>query len=149
MKLDEILSAAGKYKRRKRVGRGIGSGMGKTSGRGHKGYGSRAGAKKRLGYEGGQSPMISRIPKRGFNNKNFRTEYQVINLAALEEKFDEGAKVDPEALKASRMIEDSTRPVKILGNGELKKKLTVVAQKFSATAREKIAAAGGQAEEVK
>ena len=149
MKLDEILSAAGKYKRKKRIGRGIGSGMGKTSGRGHKGYGSRAGAKKRLGYEGGQSPMISRIPKRGFNNKNFRTEYQVINLAALEEKFEDGARVDSEVLKASRMIEDHTKPVKILGNGELKKKLTVVAQKFSASAREKIAAVGGSVEEVK
>ncbi|MCK5114122.1 MAG: 50S ribosomal protein L15 [Phycisphaerae bacterium] len=149
MKLDEILSAAGKYKRRKRVGRGTGSGMGKTSGRGHKGYGSRAGAKKRLGYEGGQAPMISRIPKRGFNNKNFRTEYQVINLAALEQRFEDGAKVDAEALKASRMIEDATKPVKILGNGEIKKKLTVIAQKFSATAREKIAAVGGSVEEVK
>ena len=149
MKLDEILSAAGKYKRRKRIGRGTGSGMGKTSGRGHKGYGSRAGAKQRLGYEGGQAPMISRIPKRGFNNKNFRTEYQIINLAAIEQKFEDGARVDSEALKASRMIEDSTKPVKILGNGELKKKLTIVAQKFSATAREKIAAVGGSAEEVK
>ena len=93
--------------------------------------------------------MISRIPKRGFNNKNFSTEYQIINLAALEEKFEDGNRVDSEALKASRMIEDATKPVKILGNGELKKKLTIVAQKFSATAREKIAAVGGSVEEVK
>ncbi|MCD4825409.1 MAG: 50S ribosomal protein L15 [Phycisphaerae bacterium] len=147
MKLDEILSAAGKHKRRKRIGRGIGSGMGKTSGRGHKGYGSRSGAKKRLGYEGGQTPMLSRIPKRGFNNANFRTEYQVINVAALEEQFEDGSRVDAEALKNARMIDDTSTLIKILGNGDIKKKLTVVANKFSATAKEKISQAGGTVEE--
>lgn len=147
MKLDEILSAAGKHKRRKRIGRGIGSGNGKTAGRGHKGYGSRAGAKKRLGYEGGQTPMISRIPKRGFNNANFRKEFQIVNLSALEENFEDGARVDGEALKAVKLIDDPKKLIKILGNGELKKKLTVVASKFSASAREKIDQAGGNVEE--
>jgi len=147
MKLDEILSAAGKHKRRKRIGRGIGSGNGKTSGRGHKGYGSRAGAKRRLGYEGGQTPMISRIPKRGFNNVNFRKEFQIVNLAALQDKFEEGARVDGESLKAFKLVDDPAGPIKILGNGDLSKKLTVVASKFSASAREKIAQAGGSVEE--
>jgi large subunit ribosomal protein L15 len=148
MKLDEILSAAGKYKRPKRIGRGIGSGNGKTSGRGHKGYGARSGAKRRLGYEGGQTPMLSRIPKRGFNNANFRKEFQIINVAALEEKFDDGSRIDAAVLKDARMIEDPAKPVKVLGNGELKKKLTVVASKFSASAKEKISQAGGTVEEV-
>ncbi len=147
MRLDEILSAAGKYKKRKRVGRGIGSGMGKTSGRGHKGYGSRAGAKRRLGYEGGQTPMISRIPKRGFNNVNFAKEVQVVNISALEEKFEDGARVDGEALKAAKLIDDPKKIIKILGDGDLKKKFTVVASRFSASAREKIAQAGGSVEE--
>ncbi len=146
MKLDEILSAAGKYKRRKRIGRGIGSGHGKTSCRGHKGYGARAGAKCRAGYEGGQSPIISRIPKRGFNNFNFRTEYQVVNVAALEELFSEGARVDAEALRQAKLIDNSQMPVKILGDGELKKKLTVVADKFSAKAAEAITKVGGTVE---
>ncbi|MBN1554172.1 MAG: 50S ribosomal protein L15 [Phycisphaerae bacterium] len=148
MKLDDILSAAGKYKRRKRIGRGTGSGHGKTSGRGHKGYGARAGAKCRAGYEGGQSPMLSRIPKRGFNNANFRKEYQIVNLADLEEAFDDGARVAAETLRQAGLIDDPAKPVKILGDGELKKKLTVVANKFSAKASERIVAAGGVAEEI-
>lgn len=147
MKLDEILSAAGKYKRRKRIGRGIGSGMGKTSGRGHKGYGSRAGSKRRLGYEGGQSPMISRIPKRGFNNVNFAKEVQIVNISSLEEKFEDGTRVDGEALKSVKLIDDPKKIIKILGNGDLKKKFTVVASRFSASAREKITQAGGSIEE--
>lgn len=146
MKLDEILTAAGKHKRRKRLGRGTGSGHGKTSGRGHKGYGARAGAKCRPGYEGGQSPIVSRIPKRGFNNFNFRREYQVVNLAALQEKFEEGARVDAQALEQAGLIDDPKKPVKILGDGELKKKLTVVADRFSARAAERIAQAGGSVE---
>ena len=146
MKLDEILSSAGKAKGRKRIGRGDGSGHGKTAGRGHKGYGSRSGAKSRLGYEGGQASYISRIPKRGFNNKNFKTVYQVVNVATLEERFDDGSTVDAEALVAARVIDNTVEPVKILGNGELKKKLTVKAEKFSASAKEKIEAAGGSIE---
>ena len=147
MKLEDILSAAGKNKRRKRVGRGIGSGHGKTSGRGHKGYGSRSGSKRRLGYEGGQNPTLARIPKRGFNNANFRKEFQVVNVASLEANFDDGATVDVAALKAASLIGDAMLPVKILGNGEIAKKLTVVASKFSASAKEKIAGAGGSVEE--
>ncbi|MBS3820610.1 MAG: 50S ribosomal protein L15 [Planctomycetes bacterium] len=146
MKLDAILSAAGKRKGRRRLGRGDGSGLGKTSGRGHKGYGARSGAKKRLGYEGGQTPCISRVPKRGFNNKNFRTLYQIVNVAALQERFDDGATVDAEALVAARVIDNTVQPVKILGNGELKKKLAVKAEKFSAAAQEKIEGAGGSVE---
>ena len=145
MNLDEILSSAGKYKRRKRLGRGIGSGLGKTSGRGHKGYGSRAGAKSRQGYEGGQNPVIARLPKRGFSNVNFRTVYQVVNVASLD-RFEDGARVDGAALAGAGLIADAGKPVKVLGNGELGKKLTVVASKFSASAAEKIAKAGGTTE---
>ena len=146
MKLDEILSRAGRYKRRKRVGRGIGSGHGKTSGRGHKGLGARAGSGKRLGYEGGQNPILSRIPQRGFSNVKFRKEFQIVNVAALE-KFDDGSKVDAAALAAARLIDDARKPVKVLGSGELTKKLTVAASKFSASAAEKIAKAGGRVEQ--
>ncbi len=146
MKLDEILSAAGKHKARKRLGRGRGSGQGATSGRGNKGYHSRAGSNKSLGFEGGQNPMLKRIPKRGFNNANFRTEYEVINLACLEERFEDGARVDAAALVEARLVSDAKALVKILGNGELKKKLTVAANKFSKSAAEKIAQAGGSVE---
>jgi len=146
MKLDEILSKAGKHKARKRVGRGDGSGKGKTSGRGHKGYGSRAGAKRRLGYEGGQNPLLQRIPQRGFNNKNFRTEYQVVNVDQIEATFDAGSTVDLDALIKARLVRPSEGPVKILGDGELSKKLTVQADKFSRSALTKIASAGGTAQ---
>ncbi len=148
MRLDEILSKAGKYKARKRIGRGTGSGHGKTSGRGHKGYGSRAGSKALLGFEGGQNPTIARMPKRGFTNANFRKEYQVVNVASLEEKFDVNAKVDAEALFVARLISDVNKPVKILGNGDLTKSLTVSVTKLSATAAEKITKAGGSVEQV-
>ncbi len=146
MKLDEILSAAGKHKARRRVGRGAGSGQGATSGRGNKGYHSRAGSNKSLGFEGGQNPMLKRIPKRGFNNANFRTVYEVINLAVLEERFEDGAKVDAATLAEARLVSGDKARVKILGNGELKKKLTIVANKFSKSAAEKIAKAGGSVE---
>lgn len=146
MKLDEILSAAGKRKPRKRLGRGRGSGQGATSGRGNKGYHSRAGSNRSLGFEGGQNPMLKRIPKRGFNNANFRTEYEVINLACLQERFDDGARVDAAALAEARLVSDANGLVKILGNGELTKKLTVAANKFSKSAAEKIAQAGGSVE---
>jgi len=146
MNLNEILSAAGKYKSRKRVGRGAGSGQGATSGRGNKGYHSRAGSNKSLGFEGGQNPMLKRIPKRGFNNANFRTEYEVINVSLLEERFEDGARVDAAALVEARLVSDAKSFVKILGNGELKKKLTVAANKFSKSAAEKIAQAGGSVE---
>jgi large subunit ribosomal protein L15 len=146
MNLDEILSQAGKHKRRKRIGRGNGSGNGKTAGRGEKGYGSRAGAKRQWGFEGGTNPAIARLPKRGFNNAIFRKEYQVVNVSALE-AFDSDARVDSQALKQAGLIGDPDRPVKILGHGDLSKKLTVVAQKFSASATEKIQQAGGSVEQ--
>jgi large subunit ribosomal protein L15 len=146
MNLDDILSQAGRNKPRRRIGRGDGSGHGKTSGRGHKGYHSRSGSKRRLGYEGGQNPVLARVPKRGFNNANFRTEYQVVNVADLEEVFDANARVDAETLWQASLINEIDRPVKILGTGEISKSLTVVADKFSATAREKITQAGGTAE---
>ena len=142
MKLEEILTRAGKHKGRKRIGRGCGSGQGKTSGRGHRGYGARAGSGKLLGFEGGQNPAMARIPKRGFSNAVFRKEYQVVNVAALE-KFDDKTKVDAAALAAARLIDDPGKPVKILGGGKLTKALTVTATRFSATAAEKIAKAGG------
>jgi large subunit ribosomal protein L15 len=147
MNLDDILSQAGKYKKRKRVGRGSGSGMGKTSGRGHKGAGSRAGASARYGFEGGQNPAIARLPKRGFNNARFRKVYQVVNLADLE-RFEDGATVDAESLFQASLIGDADKPVKVLGNGQIQRKLTVVAEKFSEAAAKKIQDAGGQAKVV-
>jgi len=150
--LDNLTPKPGTRKNRKRVGRGHGSGMGKTSGRGHKGQGSRAGATRKYGMEGGQNPIHMRMRKlRGPNKKMsmpfepFRTHTQPVNLSNLEERFDAGAEVTPESLKAAGL---ATRkdPVKILGNGELSKKLTVRAHGFSAKAKEKIEAAGGTAE---
>lgn len=146
MKLDDILSKAGKHKNRKRVGRGDGSGKGKTSTRGHKGRAARSGFSTRLGYAGGSNPALARLPKRGFNNANFATEYQIVNLADLEKKFDNDARVDAESLFNAGLIQDSTKLVKVLANGELKKKLNVVASKFSAVASEKIEKAGGSVE---
>jgi len=146
MKLDDILTRAGRHKPRKRVGRGHGSGHGKTSGRGHRGYHARAGDSALLGFEGGQNPALKRIPKRGFSNFRFRTEYQVVNVSALE-AFEEAARVDPAAMAEARLIGDPDKPVKVLGGGELTKKLTVVATKFSAAAAEKIGKAGGAVEQ--
>lgn len=146
MKLDEIMQKAGRHKSRKRIGRGIGSGHGKTSGRGHNGMGSRAGAKRRLGYEGGQTPIIARSPKRGFSNFQFRKPSQIINIADFEQ-FEDGTRVDAAMLSELRLIDDPAVALKVLGNGELTKKLTVVAAKFSAKATEKIQAAGGSCEQ--
>ncbi len=146
MKLDEIMQKAGRHKSRKRIGRGIGSGHGKTSGRGHKGMGSRAGSKRRLGYEGGQTPIIARSPKRGFSNFQFRKPSQIINIADFEQ-FEDGTRVDAAMLSELRLIDDPAVSLKVLGNGELTKKLTVVAAKFSAKAAEKIQAAGGSCEQ--
>jgi len=147
MKLDEVLGRAGRYKSRKRVGRGDGSGRGKTCGRGHKGAGQRSGAGALLGYEGGQNPVLARIPKRGFNNAQFRKEYQVVNVGSLE-RFDAGSRVDPAAMAEARLIDSPAMPVKVLGNGGLTKSLTVAASKFSASAAEKITKAGGTVEQV-
>ena len=139
----------GSRKPRKRIGRGEGSGLGKTSGRGHKGAGSRSGAKKKAGYEGGQNPIHMRMRKlRGPHMKksmpfeNFRTSTQPVNLSDLEERFDAGAEVTPASLKEKGLAKRSD-PVKILAKGEISKKLTVQAHAFSAAAKEKIEAAGG------
>jgi len=147
MNLHEILTGAGHRKGRKRLGRGVGSGHGKTSGRGHKGMGARAGSGKRLGYEGGQNPVLSRIPKRGFTNAPFRMEYQIVNVGELEQ-FAAGDVVDSSALAKAGLVADAAKPVKILGGGELTKGLTVAAERFSSSAREKITKAGGTARQV-
>jgi large subunit ribosomal protein L15 len=148
--LHNLKPAEGSRKDRKRIGRGHGSGHGKTSGRGHKGYGSRAGAKDRTRFEGGQNPIHMRMRKlRGPNKKMsmpfepFRTHTQPVNLADLDARFDAGADVTPETLRAAGLATKRDIPVKILGRGELSKKLTVSAHGFSATARAKIEAAGG------
>lgn len=144
MKLHELSPAEGSTKAVKRVGRGHGSGNGKTAGKGHKGQKARAGYSMKLGFEGGQMPLQRRVPKRGFNNI-FRVEYAVVNLAALE-TFKDGATVDAEALVKAGKIKKADKPVKVLANGNLTKKLTVKADAFSASAKEKIEAAGGKAE---
>ncbi len=144
MKLHELSPALGSTKESKRIGRGHGSGNGKTAGKGHKGQKARAGHGMRPGFEGGQMPLQRRVPKRGFNNI-FAKEVISINVSALE-VFDDGAVVDANALKAKGIIKKADMPVKILGNGKLTKKLTVNVNAFSASAAEKINAAGGKAE---
>ena len=145
MKLHELSPAAGSTKERKRIGRGAGSGQGKTAGKGHKGQKARAGHGMRPGFEGGQMPLQRRLPKRGFNNI-FRKVIVAINVADLNAKFEDGAVVDAEALKSAGLVKNYFDGVKILGNGELTKKLTVKANAFSETAKQKIEAAGGNAE---
>lgn len=147
MKLDDILKEVGPSKRRKRVGRGNGSGHGKTCCRGHKGRGQRSGIGKRMGYEGGQNPAIARLPKRGFSNFHFSKDYQIVNVGDLE-GFDADSRVDGKVLQEAGLVGDAAKLIKILGNGELKTKLTVVASKFSAGASEKISQAGGTVEVV-
>ena len=144
MELNELKFTTGSTKNRKRVGRGIGSGHGKTSGRGQKGQNSRSGGGVRLGFEGGQNPLVFRIAKRGFNNYEFATRYAVINISDLE-KFDDGAEITPELLKEMGIVKNLQDGLKVLGNGELTKKLTVNANKFSKVAKEKIENAGGKA----
>lgn len=144
MKLHELSPAPGSTKAPKRLGRGAGSGTGKTAGKGHKGQNARSGGGVRPGFEGGQMPLQRRVPKRGFNNI-FAKKYAVINVSDLA-KFRSGAKVDAAALKKAGIIKNAYDGVKVLGNGEIKKKLTVKAAKFSASAKEKIENAGGKAE---
>lgn len=144
MKLHELKPSEGSRKVRNRVGRGIGSGNGKTSGKGHKGQNARSGGGVRPGFEGGQMPLFQRLPKRGFTNIN-RKDYAVINLDRLN-SFDEGTEITPELLLETGTISKLKAGVKILGNGKLEKKLTVKANKFSASAKEAIEAAGGTAE---
>ena len=145
MKLHELQPAAGSVKSSYRKGRGPGSGNGKTAGKGHKGQNARSGGGVRPGFEGGQIPLYRKLPKRGFNNK-FATNYAIVNVAALNEKFENGAVVDLAALKAAGLIKKELDGVKVLGEGNLEKKLTVKADKFSQSAVEKIEAAGGKAE---
>jgi len=144
MKLHDLKPAVGATTAPKRLGRGTGSGLGKTSGKGHKGAKARSGGGKRPGFEGGQMPLTMRLPKRGFTN-NFRTEYVAINVDRLE-IFEDGMVVTPVELIQYGIIKNVQDGVKILGNGEITKKLTVQANKFSASAKEKIEAAGGKAE---
>ena len=146
MKLYELSPAAGSAKASFRKGRGAGSGNGKTAGKGHKGQNARSGGGVRPGFEGGQLPLYRKLPKRGFKNR-FAVNYAVVNVAALN-RFEDGAVVDAEALKAAKLVRKELDGVKILGNGELTKTLTVKATVFSATAKEKIEAAGGKTEEV-
>jgi len=143
MMIHEITEKAGMYKSRKRIGRGHGSGSGKTSGRGHKGARSRAGFSRRPAFEGGQMPYFRRIPKRGFTNADFRTVYHIVNVASLEERFKKGATVDAATLVESGLVSNFNNPIKVLGQGELTIKLDVTADKFSASAVTKIEAAGG------
>jgi large subunit ribosomal protein L15 len=148
MIIDDVHRGIQKNKHRKRLGRGPGSGQGKTAGRGHKGAGSRAGYSARLGFEGGQMPLARRIAKRGFNNKFFSTKAAIVNLADLEQVFESGTVVEIEMLMAAGLVKGDFDVVKILGNGELTKKLTVKAHRFSQSAADKITAAGGQIEKI-
>lgn len=145
MKLHELSPVDGSKKSVKRIGRGHGSGWGKTSGKGHKGQKARSGGSIRPGFEGGQMPLQRRVPKRGFNNI-FRKKIVALNLKQLEAKFDNGAVVDTEALRNAGLVKNSFDGVKILGNGELTKSLTVKVDGFSAAAKEAIEKAGGKAE---
>jgi large subunit ribosomal protein L15 len=144
MKLHELKPAEGSRKDRKRLGRGIGSGQGKTAGKGHKGQNARSGGGVRLGFEGGQTPLYRRLPKRGFTNFS-RKEYAVVNLDALN-RFAEGTEVTPELLIETGVVSNEKAGIKILAKGNVEKKLTVKAHKFSSAAKEAIEAAGGNTE---
>ncbi|WP_050182383.1 50S ribosomal protein L15 [Domibacillus robiginosus] len=144
MKLHELKPAAGSRKERNRVGRGTGSGNGKTAGKGHKGQNARSGGGVRLGFEGGQTPLFRRLPKRGFTNVN-RKDYAVVNIDTLN-RFEEGTEVTPELLIESGIVKSEKAGIKILANGNVEKKLSVKAHKFSAAAKEAIEAAGGKIE---
>jgi len=145
MKLHELSPAPGSVTPAWRKGRGPGSGNGKTAGKGHKGQNARSGGGVRPGFEGGQLPLYRRLPKRGFNNK-FATVYSIVNVETLNECFEDGAVVDLETLVENGIIRKEYDGLKVLGNGEITKKLTVKAKVFSATAKEKIEAAGGKTE---
>lgn len=145
MKLNNITPTEGAFKETKRVGRGTGSGLGKTSGKGHKGQNARSGGGVRVGFEGGQLPLFRRLPKRGFSNAKFKIRYAVINLSDLE-KFAEGTEVTPTLLKEMGVVKNSLDGIKVLGNGKLTKKLNVKANKFSETAKKEIEALGGTIE---
>ena len=145
MKLHELSPAEGAVKAGFRKGRGPGSGNGKTAGKGHKGQNARSGGGVRLGFEGGQLPLYRKLPKRGFHNR-FAKTYAIINVATLNDRFEDGAEVDLAALVDKKIIRREECGLKVLGNGDITKKLTVKAKIFSASAKEKIDAAGGKAE---
>jgi len=143
--LSDVKQSAKRHRKRKRVGRGMGSGLGKTAGRGHKGAKSRSGYSRKPVYEGGQMPLFRRLPKRGFSNAPFATPVAVVNVSALG-RFRKGAEVGPDELRQAGLVKGRVARIKILGNGDLEKALTVRAHAFSTSAREKIEKAGGQAE---
>jgi len=145
MNLSNLRPPEGAKRAKKRIGRGQGSGSGKTASRGHKGAKSRSGFKHKRGFEGGQMPLHRRTPKRGFHNP-FRVEYAVVNLDTLADRFEPGTVITPELLRERGLVRTTTQPVKVLGRGEIAKALTVRAHKFSGKAAEKIAAVGGTAE---
>lgn len=145
MKLHELSPAEGSKKAVKRIGRGAGSGQGKTAGKGHKGAKARSGYSRQAGFEGGQMPLQRRVPKRGFNNI-FRTEYAVVNLSSLEERFEAGATVDAESLKACGLIRKELDGIKVLARGEVTKALNIKVNAVSEAAKVKIEAAGGTVE---
>ena len=145
MGLENLKPAHGSTHSKKRIGRGHGSGQGTQAGRGHKGAQSRSGFKFKRGFEGGQMPLHRRVPKRGFHNP-FRTEYAVVNLDAIEKLFESGAEVTPELLREKGLVHGKRAPIKVLARGDVSKKLTVKAHKFSGKAAEKLAAAGGATE---
>lgn len=145
MKLHELSPAPGSTSEHKRKGRGAGSGNGKTAGKGHKGQNARSGGGVRPGFEGGQMPLQRRIPKRGFIN-NFATKYAIVNVADLNEKFEDGAVIDTDAIIASGLVKKAYDGIKVLGNGEVSKNLTIKAAAFSKSAQEKIEKAGGKTE---
>ena len=143
MKLDSLKPSKGSIKNKKRIGRGHGSGLGKTSGRGHKGAGQRSGNKRRAWFEGGQMPLARRLPRRGFTNI-FKEEIQIVNISDLN-RIEKNSEIDPVVLQENGMIRSSLKPVKILGEGDIDKKLNVTASAFSASAKNKIEKAGGTA----
>ena len=138
MKLHDLKPTEGSRHRRRRVGRGESSGLGKTCGKGHKGQKSRSGASIRPSFEGGQMPLARRLPKKGFNNAQFKTNFAIVNVSDLEEKFSDGDDVNEESLRACGLVKGVCDAIKVLGSGDLSKKLTVTADKLSATARENV-----------
>lgn len=148
MILNDVHTGIQKRKPRKRIGRGTGSGHGKTSGRGHKGYYSRSGSRRRQGFEGGQMPLFRRVAKRGFNNAAFAQKVVIINVGQLEKAFEDGAEISVEVLVEKGLVPSRHDALKVLGDGELSRKLVVKANQFSRSAEEKIVAAGGKFERI-
>jgi large subunit ribosomal protein L15 len=148
MILDDVHRGIEKRRNRKRVGRGPGSGLGKTAGRGHKGFYSRSGAKRRRGYEGGRTPLARRIAKRGFNNNQFQLRIAIVNISDIDKAFQDGETVNPQTLVEKGLAGRGFDAVKILGNGALSKKLSVAAHRFSKSAEDKITAKGGKVERI-